>query len=43
VKGIKINGPVILSIGFLMPLWTKKKQALHDLMAGTIVVKDRKS
>ena len=30
----------ILTIGFLMPLWTKKKQALHDLMAGTIVVKD---
>lgn len=29
----------ILFVGFFMPLWTKKKQALHDMMAGTIVVK----
>ncbi len=30
---------LILWIGFLMPLWTEKKQALHDMLAGTIVVK----
>jgi uncharacterized RDD family membrane protein YckC len=30
---------IILWIGFLMPLWTEKKQALHDMLAGTIVVK----
>ncbi len=30
---------IILYIGFLMPLWTEKKQALHDMVAGTIVVK----
>lgn len=33
---------LILYVGFLMPLWTKKKQAFHDLMANTIVVKDNK-
>jgi len=32
---------LILWIGFLMPLWTEKKQALHDMLAGTIVVKNR--
>lgn len=30
---------LILFVGFFMPFWTKKKQALHDMMAGTIVVK----
>jgi uncharacterized RDD family membrane protein YckC len=30
---------LILWIGFLMPLWTEKKQGLHDMLAGTIVVK----
>ncbi len=33
---------LILYIGFFLPLWTKKKQALHDFMAGTIVVQDEK-
>jgi uncharacterized RDD family membrane protein YckC len=30
----------ILLIGFLMPLFTQKKQALHDLIADTIVVSE---
>ncbi len=29
----------ILGIGFMMAGWTAKKQALHDLMAGTLVVR----
>lgn len=29
---------LILYIGFLMAGWTRRKQALHDLMAGTFVV-----
>ena len=29
----------LFSIGFLMVLWTKKKQALHDKIARVIVVK----
>jgi uncharacterized RDD family membrane protein YckC len=27
-----------LGIGFLMPLWTKKKQCLHDIIASTLVI-----
>jgi hypothetical protein len=27
-------------INYLMPLFTEKKQTLHDMMAGTIVVKN---
>jgi uncharacterized RDD family membrane protein YckC len=30
---------VILGIGFLMPLWTKKKQTLHDMLSGTLVIR----
>lgn len=30
---------LILYIGFLMPLWTERKQALHDMMASTYVVR----
>jgi uncharacterized RDD family membrane protein YckC len=30
---------VILFIGFLMVLWDDKRQALHDKMAGTYIVK----
>jgi uncharacterized RDD family membrane protein YckC len=30
---------VILGVGFLMPLWTKKKQTLHDMLTGTLVVR----
>lgn len=29
----------ILGIGFLMIFWTERKQALHDKMAGTLVIK----
>ncbi len=35
----KIISGLILCIGFMMAGWTAKKQALHDLMAGTLVVK----
>lgn len=30
---------VILMIGFMMAGWTEKKQALHDMMAATLVVR----
>ena len=29
----------ILIIGYLMVIWTERKQALHDMIAGTFVVK----
>jgi len=29
---------LILLIGFMMAGWTKKKQALHDKIAGTLVL-----
>lgn len=32
---------IILCIGFIMVAFTKKKQGLHDLMAGTLVVEGR--
>jgi uncharacterized RDD family membrane protein YckC len=35
----KIISALLLGIGFLMAGWTEKKQALHDIMAGTLVVK----
>ncbi len=35
----RILSVLILFIGYLMPLWTEKKQALHDLISGCIVVK----
>ncbi|MCF3111849.1 RDD family protein [Niabella sp. CC-SYL272] len=35
----KIISAIIVFIGFLMVLWDDKKQALHDKMAGTLVVK----
>lgn len=34
----KILSGLILVIGFLFPLWTARKQALHDLLAKTLVV-----
>ena len=34
----KIISFVILLIGFLMVIWDKKKQGLHDKMAGTLVI-----
>ena len=35
----KIVSGLILAIGFLMAGWTVKKQALHDMMAQTLVVR----
>lgn len=35
----KILSGCTLFIGWLMPLFTEKKQALHDLIAGTVVVR----
>jgi uncharacterized RDD family membrane protein YckC len=32
---------ITLFIGYMMAGWTKKKQALHDLIAGTLVVRTR--
>jgi uncharacterized RDD family membrane protein YckC len=37
----KILSALILLIGFLMVAFTEKKQGLHDLIAGTLVVKTR--
>jgi len=34
----KIISALILCIGFMMAGWTKKKQALHDIMADTLVI-----
>jgi len=36
----KLVSGIILVIGFLMVAFTKKKQGLHDMIAGTIVVYD---
>jgi uncharacterized RDD family membrane protein YckC len=36
--GKMISG-MIMMIGFMMAGWTEKKQALHDMMAGTLVVR----
>lgn len=35
----KIISSLILCIGYMMAGWTEKKQALHDMMAGTLVVR----
>jgi uncharacterized RDD family membrane protein YckC len=35
----KILSGLILFIGFLMAAFTERKQALHDMLAGTLVVK----
>jgi uncharacterized RDD family membrane protein YckC len=32
-----ISGP-LLGIGYIMAIWTQDKQALHDIVAGTLVV-----
>lgn len=36
----KILSGLILGIGFIMIAFTEQKQGLHDLMAGTLVVRD---
>ncbi len=35
----KIVSSLILCIGFMMAGWTSRKQALHDQMAGTLVLR----
>ena len=35
----KIVSAILLLVGFVMAAFTRRKQALHDLMAGTLVVK----
>lgn len=35
----KILSAIILGVGFLFPLWTPRKQALHDIIAGTLVLR----
>ncbi len=35
----KILSALIIMIGYLMVLWTKKKQGLHDILAKTLVVR----
>ena len=37
----KIISGIILCIGYMMAGWTEKKQALHDIMAGTLVVSEQ--
>ena len=37
----KFISGIILCIGFMMVGWTKKKQGLHDMIAGTVVVRTR--
>ena len=37
----KIISGLILCIGFMMAGWTERRQALHDMMANTLVVKTR--
>ena len=37
----KIVSALILLVGYMMAGWTEKKQVLHDMMAGTLVVKSR--
>jgi uncharacterized RDD family membrane protein YckC len=36
--GMIISGMILL-IGYLMCIWTERKQCLHDIMAGTLVIK----
>lgn len=36
----KIISGLLLGVGYLMCLFTKKKQCLHDMMAGCLVVRD---
>jgi uncharacterized RDD family membrane protein YckC len=39
----KYLSALILGIGFLMVAWTQRKQGLHDLIAGTLVLNGRAS
>lgn len=35
-----ISGAIIL-IGYFMMLWSEKRQALHDMIAGTLIIKGK--
>lgn len=35
--GYLVSGPLTLGIGFLWVIWDKRKQGLHDKLAGTVV------
>ena len=35
----KLLSGIIIFLGFFMMTWTKKKQTLHDLMSGCLVIK----
>lgn len=37
----KYLSSIILCIGYLMVIWTEKKQGLHDILAKTLVVKTK--
>jgi uncharacterized RDD family membrane protein YckC len=39
----KFLSSMILFIGFLMVAWTEHKQALHDMICGTLVLNGRAS
>ena len=39
----KLISGIILGIGYLMAAFTKRKQALHDIMAGCLVVRKPKA
>ena len=39
----KMLSGLILGIGYIMIAFTKRKQGLHDMLAGTLVVKDKSS
>ena len=39
----KIVSAILLMIGYLMAAFTKRKQALHDIMAGCLVIRKPKS
>jgi uncharacterized RDD family membrane protein YckC len=39
----KYLSAIIMGIGFLMVAWTQRKQGLHDLVAGTLVLNGRAS
>ncbi len=36
----KMISMIILGVGYFFPLWTPRKQALHDIIAGTLVLRE---
>ncbi len=39
----KLISSLIIAIGFLMAAWTRKRQCLHDILAGSLVVRNSAS